>query len=221
MQNVVEQEQFEIEVLERLNSKKLLKNLVFCGGSMLRLCYGLDRFSNDLDFWLLKNINVKKLFSDLKECLSQYYKLSGAANKFYTLLFEMRSKDYPRGLKIEIRKERKKVDTERAIAYSKYSNNQVMLNVVSLGSMMAAKIDSFIQRREIRDVFDIEFLFKRGIALPDEKKTLEQLSEAIDSLTRRDYTVKLGSLLEAEPRKYYVSENFKILRIAIEERSRE
>ena len=215
MQNLIKQEQFEIEVLERLNSKKLLKNFVFCGGSMLRLCYGLDRYSNDLDFWLLRNINVKKSFNDLKECLGRYYKLSDAAKKFYILLFEIRSKDYPRSLKIEIRKEPKKVNIERAIAFSKHSNTQVMLNVVSLKNMMAAKIDSFIQRREIRDVFDIEFLFKKGIVLPDQKKTIEQLSAAINLLTRRDYTVKLGSLLEGKFRKYYVSENFKILKMAI------
>ncbi len=218
MQNLIKQEQFEIEVLERLNSRKLLKNLVFCGGSMLRLCFGLDRFSNDLGFWLMKNIDVKKLFSDLREIFSQFYKLSDATSKSSTLLFEIRSKDYPRSLKIEIRKERKKVEIESAIAYSKYSNIQVILNVVSLKSMMQAKIDSFIQRREIRDVFDIEFLFKKGIGLPDHKKTLEQLSDAIDSLTRRDYTVKLGSMLEAEPRKYYVAENFKILKTAIREK---
>jgi len=36
-------------------------------------------------------------------------------------------------------------------------------------------------------------------------------------LTRRDYTVKLGSLLDAEFRKYYVNENFKILEMAIGE----
>ena len=220
MQNLIKQEQFEIEVLDRLNSKNILKNLVFCGGSMLRLCYNLDRFSVDLDFWLTKDINVDKLFNGLKECLSQYYKISDAENKFYTLLFEIRSKDYPRSLKIEIRKQIKKVNIEKAIAYSKHANTQVMLNVVSLKDMINVKIESFIQRKEIRDVFDIEFLFKKGIELPTDFEILKQLADAIDSLTRRDYTVKLGSVLEEEKRKYYISENFKILKLTIGEKRR-
>ncbi|MEO0093378.1 MAG: nucleotidyl transferase AbiEii/AbiGii toxin family protein, partial [candidate division WOR-3 bacterium] len=135
MENLIKQEQFELEVLERLNSKRLLTNLVFGGGTMLRLCYGLDRFSVDLDFWLIKTIDVNKLFNDLKQYLGQYYTLTDSENKFYTLLLELKSKSYPRRLKIEIRKELKKVATENAIAYSKYSNTQVLLKVVSLEAM--------------------------------------------------------------------------------------
>ncbi|MCX7991875.1 MAG: nucleotidyl transferase AbiEii/AbiGii toxin family protein, partial [Proteobacteria bacterium] len=49
MQDLVKQEHFEIEVLDRLKSGKLLDSLIFTGGTMLRLCYGLNRFSVDLD----------------------------------------------------------------------------------------------------------------------------------------------------------------------------
>ena len=51
MQDLIEQERFEIEVLDRLNSGRFLRIFIFCGGTMLRLCHGLDRFSLDLDFW--------------------------------------------------------------------------------------------------------------------------------------------------------------------------
>ncbi|MCS7164428.1 MAG: nucleotidyl transferase AbiEii/AbiGii toxin family protein [Thermodesulfovibrio sp.] len=50
MQDSVKQEQFEIEVLDRLKSGKFLDSLIFTGGTMLRLCYGLNRFSFGLDF---------------------------------------------------------------------------------------------------------------------------------------------------------------------------
>jgi predicted nucleotidyltransferase component of viral defense system len=58
MQDLIQQERFELEVLERLNSRKMLTKLVFAGGSMLRLCYGLNRFSVDLDFWLVKKVKL-------------------------------------------------------------------------------------------------------------------------------------------------------------------
>jgi len=119
---IIKQECFEIEVLECLNSAKLLPKLVFGGGTMLRLCFGLERFSIDLDFWLTRTIGAQMLFKALNDCLSKYYSIKDKANKFDTILFEIKSKDYPRSLKIEIRKELKKIRTENAIAYSKYSS---------------------------------------------------------------------------------------------------
>lgn len=100
MQALIKQEQFEIEVLDKLKSGKFLYKLVFTGGTMLRLCYGLNRFSVDLDFWLYKEINIEKYFLNLKDYLSKYYIIHNTEDKFYTLLFEIKSKNYPRSLKI-------------------------------------------------------------------------------------------------------------------------
>ena len=205
-----------MEVLDRLNSGKFLSGLIFTGGTMMRLCFGLNRFSVDLDFWLADKVDVKKLYEGLAKELGKFYELTDSAEKFYTLLFELRSPRYPRRLKIEIRKEKKKIKTESAIAYSKYTNRQVILNVVSLSEMMKAKIDAFLDRKEIRDVFDIEFLLKKGVKLDAPQKKLGELLKGIDALTKNDYDVKLAAVLEEEQRKYYMKENFKILKAAIE-----
>ncbi|OQX85573.1 MAG: hypothetical protein B6D55_07240 [Candidatus Omnitrophica bacterium 4484_70.2] len=218
MQDLIKQEQFELEVLERLNSGRFLTYLVFGGETMLRLCFGLNRFSADLDFWLIKKIDTSKLFGDLKKYLNQFYTIKDCANKFYTLLFELKSSSYRRSLKIEIRKKPKKIKTESAIAYSPYSNIQVFLKVVSLEDMMQAKINSLIDRKEIRDAFDIEFLFKKGINLSSSSQILRKLIEVIESFNQKDYKVKLASLLLEKERKYYIKENFKILRLAIQEK---
>ncbi|GAI04110.1 unnamed protein product [marine sediment metagenome] len=215
MQNLIKQEQFELEVLDRLNSGKFLSRVIFTGGTMLRLCFGLERFSVDLDFWIAKKVDPKKLYQAMVKYLGKFYKLTDSADKFYTLLFELRSPRYPRRLKIEIRKETKKVETESAIAYSKYANRQVILNVVSLPDMMKSKVDAFLERKEIRDVFDMEFLLKKGIDLDTTTVKLEELLKGIDALTKKDYEVKLASILEEEQRKYYAKENFKILKAAI------
>lgn len=211
MQELMKQEQFELEILDKLNSAKLLGGLVFGGGTMMRLCYGLNRFSVDLDFWVVDKMDSKALFKGIRELLAAGYSITDAADKFNTLLFEIRSKDYPRLLKIEIRKERKKVTVERAIAYSRYSNTQVLLNTVSLKDMMAAKIEALLDRKETRDAFDMEFLVKKGVVIDAPPETRERTRAVITSFTKKDYTSKLGSLLEEEERKYYSSENFKIL----------
>lgn len=218
MQDLIKQEQFELEVLDKLNSGKFLSSLVLGGGTMLRLCFGLNRFSADLDFWIVRDINRKKLFDNLKVYFKRFYTITDATDKFYTLLFEIKSKDYPRSLKIEIRKEKKKIKTEQAIAYSKYFNMQVLLKIIPLREMMRAKIGAFLERKEIRDVFDMEFLLKKGIELDAPAETLKKVLAEIDSLNKKDYAVKLGSLLEEGQRRYYLTENFKILKLAIQEK---
>ena len=80
---------------------------------------------------------------------------------------------------------------------------------------MKSKIEAFLDRQEIRDVFDMKFLFKRGVSLEASVDTLREVLGLINAFPRRDYTVKLGSLLEKEQRKYYSVENFKILKGAL------
>lgn len=90
---------FEIELLEKLKNGNFLKPLVFGGGTMLRLCYELNRYSSDLDFWFTQETDQKMYFQGLKESLAKYYELTDAQMKFKTLLLEVRSKNYPRRLK--------------------------------------------------------------------------------------------------------------------------
>lgn len=215
MQELIQQERFEIELLDRLNSLRLIPSLIFTGGTMLRLCYGLERFSVDLDFWVLRRQPYARLFDRLRDYLGQFYTLTDAQNKFHTLLFEIRSPAYPRRLKIEIRKQPKRVGTELAIAYSRFATTQVLVRVPRLPELMDAKITAFLERHEIRDVYDIEFLLRRGVPLPDASATLNRLLRGIEQLPARDYRVKLGSLLPQDLRQYYNRENFKTLRQAI------
>jgi len=218
MQDLIRQEQFELEVLERLNSKKFLSNLVLAGGTSLRLCRGLNRFSVDLDFWIVKELDAARLFEELRTYLSQHYRILDSADKYNTLLFELRSAGYPRSLKIEIRKEPKTLRTEEAIAYSKYSTTQVLVRVVSGPDMMREKIAAFLDRGEVRDAFDVEFLLKKGEALDGAQETLRKLLAGIRSLPKNDFSQKLGSLLEDDQRRYYSENKFRILEQAIQER---
>jgi len=165
----------------------------------------------DLDFWTVGKIDPSAVFARLKNYLSGAYELKDAKNKHFTMLFELKAAAYPRALKVEIRKELKKLKTERSIAYSAHSNTQVLLNTLPLSAMMQAKIEAFVDRREIRDVYDIEFMFKRGVKLQADAEVLGKLLKGIEKFTFADYSVKLGSLLEPDKRKYYRAENFKIL----------
>ena len=218
MRDLIQHEQFELEVLDRLNSGKFLANLIFGGGTMLRLCHGLDRYSVDLDFWVTKDIDWAKFYRKMKEYLLQFYKISDSANKHFTILFELKSPQFPRALKIEIRKEAKVIKTETSIAYSTSSNIQVLLKTVTLEEMMKSKIEAFLSRKEIRDAYDIEFLLKRGIPLVTENEIPEKLLAGLERLGKKDFSVKLGTLLDASVRKYYLASGFRILEMNLRDK---
>jgi len=206
-------EQFEIEVLDKLKSAHLLQPLVFGGGTMLRLCHDLDRYSVDLDFWFVKSVNMEEYFKKIKTLLKKDYELTDAQIKFYTLLLEIKSSNYPRKLKIEIRKEIKECDFQEKIAYSKYSNFQVLLRTHTLKQSMINKINALLDRNEIRDAFDIEFLIRKGINLPDIESDKQKIMiKNIESFKDNDFKVKLGSIIPAEKRNYYIQNRFTFLK---------
>ncbi len=212
MQALQDLEVFEIEVLELLNSIKVLDKLYFGGGTMLRLCHNLNRYSTDLDFWLDMNEDSKTIFLTIKKTLSDNYKLVDSANKKFTLLFEIKSSTVNRHLKIEIRKEQADFEWERKIAFSKYAHKQVMIKGLTLKQMMKNKIDALLSRKLIRDAFDIEFLLMRGVELPKDKNKLESALQIINSFKEQEYKVTLGSILEEKDRKYYLANRFKFLK---------
>jgi hypothetical protein len=192
-----------------MNSAKVLEPLVFGGGTMLRLCHELDRYSVDLDFWFIKRISQNTYFERIRLAFEKDYEITDSQIKHHTLLFELRSSLYPKRLKIEIRRERKDCDFQEKIAFSRFSTKQVLLKAHTLNQTMKNKFEAFLDRGEIRDCFDIEFLLKRGVELP--ALTNRQFNEFQKKLVRfkeKDFKVKLGSILENEIRKYYVEMRF-------------
>lgn len=205
-------ESFEIEILEVLKNAKILDPLVFGGGTMLRLCFDLKRYSADLDFWFVKKISLHSYFEKIKYVLEQKYDLTDAQIKFFTLLLEIRAGDYPRRLKVEIRKEVSECDFQERIAFSKFSNKQVVLKVHTLEQTMKNKINALLERGEIRDGFDIEFLLRKGISIPELKEEqLIKLTKRVAGFKGKDFKVKLGSVLESDIRNYYIENRFSFL----------
>ncbi len=203
---------FEIEVLEKLKNNRFLESLVFGGGTMLRLCHDLPRYSADLDFCFVKDIKHESYFNRLRQFITQSFELTDAQMKHYTLLFEFRSGDYPRRIKIEIRKMMKECDFQDKIAFSPYSSKQVLLRTMTLDQMMKNKIEAIIERKEIRDGFDIEFLLRRGINFPElTTKRLLQLKKVVEGFSEKEFKVTLGSVLESDIREYYINDRFSYL----------
>lgn len=68
---VVQKELLHYDLLFCLDSEGLLDTLTFQGGTSLRLCYGAQRFSEDLDFVGGRNFTREKL-APIRECIERY-----------------------------------------------------------------------------------------------------------------------------------------------------
>ncbi len=206
-------EVFEIEVLAHLNSHKILPKLIFGGGTMLRLCHGLPRYSVDLDFWKSRSFNDEDLLNELNRVFSYKYEITDSALKRFTILLEIRSSHYPRRLKIEIRRELKNYEYEAKIAYSPFSHIQVPLYGHTLKQTLNNKIEAFLERGAIRDAFDIEYLLRQGVQLPElSKETIQQLIQQLEKFSVRDFKVTLGSIIAPNLREYYQTHGFNFLK---------
>jgi len=202
---------YEIETLEKLKNAGFLGPLVFGGGTMLRLCYNIPRYSADLDFWFVREVDKDAYFARFRQYLEREYELTDSEIKLYTLLFEIRSEGYPKRLKIEIRKRKKDCDFQDTIAFSEFSTKQIILRTHTLEQSMTNKIEAALERKDIRDCFDIEFLLRRGIPLSAPREKLCGLRDVVRSFSKNDYKVTLGSVLDAETRDYYVNNGFTLL----------
>lgn len=71
MRPVIEKELLHYDILFALDSEGLLDMLTFQGGTSLRLCYGAQRFSEDLDFVGGRTFAREQLL-DIKSCIEKY-----------------------------------------------------------------------------------------------------------------------------------------------------
>lgn len=78
LRNVVEKELLHYDILYCLDNAGLLQHLTFQGGTSLRLCYGGNRFSEDLDFAggeAFSGADVKNMKTCIQDYLGERYGL--------------------------------------------------------------------------------------------------------------------------------------------------
>lgn len=212
MERLANHEAFEMEVLQWLRSKGLLRPLVFGGGTMLRLCHEMPRYSLDMDFCFYKEVEYDSFYNQLQNLISQEYDVTDKQNKFYSILVEIRKRAGMPKLKIEIRKSLAAGGiTEEKIAFSPHFATQVLVRGFTLNQMLKNKVSALLDRVEIRDAFDLEFLARRGVDLDLSQQDKEKIIERLHGFTKRDFSVKLGSVLLSEVRDYYNQQKFTYL----------
>jgi predicted nucleotidyltransferase component of viral defense system len=163
----VVREYWEMEILQKLFDSPIGEQLIFKGGTALRLAYQSPRFSEDLDFSLTKSTNVDNFKSVCKNIENKYQeiKISDFKDKFYTILAEFKvtesylSRNF--SIKIEISKRKTNSKGELKLITSDTSNLQVLGRVQSLSEILAEKIVTIKDRQKPRDYFDIWYICEK------------------------------------------------------------
>lgn len=157
-------ELLEIEILHQLSLQPWSKNVVFYGGTALRLAYNSERFSEDIDLFMIVSVPYS-LFEGWVQNLP--YSLSMEAtledshlkrNTFFALLL-IRHPDLKHAfpIKIELFRNKKKMnlDTEIRMLKSPLSSLSPLVSVPTLPALTQMKINALQERVKPRDLYDL------------------------------------------------------------------
>ena len=194
MRPVIEKELLHYDILFSLDQAGLLDDLVFQGGTSLRLCYGGNRFSENLDFVGGSDFSSKQITA-MKQCIEQYigkrYGLEVSVKEPNRLKQEAEYAE----LKIDkwqiaivtapdrkdIPKQRIKIEVANVPAYTRHAlplqknydflpdgYEDTLIYVETLNEIMADKLVSLpATQRYIRyrDIWDLAWLQQQGATL--------------------------------------------------------
>jgi len=164
-------EEYEMIFLRALLASKFHKKLVFKGGTALRLAYGNPRFSEDLDFSLLKKIKNQEFIKVIKETAEDLptVKIRELTEKRYTHFAVLQVKEpylkqaFP--LKIEISKRpvewKEDSDFVSHVLKSQIVPLEAISFVVTLERAFKDKKRMVKERSKARDLFDFWWLGQR------------------------------------------------------------
>ncbi|MDY6795072.1 MAG: nucleotidyl transferase AbiEii/AbiGii toxin family protein [Actinomycetota bacterium] len=164
----VVREYWEVLFLKSLLESPHGKNLVFKGGTALRLVYGSPRFSEDLDFALLKD-SLNGEIEIIAESMAGPYpeaSVTDAAAKRWTYLWEIKMTEgylaHPLRIKIEIsRRPVKDYEFELRLITSPTTPLQVLVNVATLEQLYKDKLECLEGRAAHKDVFDTWYICQK------------------------------------------------------------
>ena len=164
-------EHYQIYVLNELYKSNFSNNLVFKGGTALKLAYNSIRFSEDLDFSIIGKIN----FSDFKKTIQTINnkfsesKIQDVYDKYNTLYakltFAVDFKPIPIGIKIEVNKNKGKINFQHSLNLlkSQFNNIEILAPTFTLESILKDKLNILENnsRRQVRDLFDAWYICQK------------------------------------------------------------
>ena len=161
------------------------QELVFKGGTALRIVYQGNRYSEDLDFNGPADLSVLKgLWQNALEDLHGFGVNAEIRNEWQSTAgysFDVSyqgpvydGRDRTKGkVRVDISTRREKTDTQRVLVTSEYDDvRPFVLTVISPEHLMAEKVRALLVRGKARDVYDIWLLINQGVSV--DRKLIEK-----------------------------------------------
>lgn len=220
----VEKELLHYDILFALQSEGMLNNLVFQGGTALRLCHGSKRYSEDLDFvggLDFANAQVKDIKAILEDHIGSRYGLECYIKEPKTA----RDAPSPDKITVDVWKvvvvtspehtdlPRQKIKIEVANVPAHTSEVQILrpnYDFLALGydtirmqteqihEIMADKVEAFpnmiLSHIRNRDIYDIGFMRQKGVKIDP-----DLIRRKIHDYKVEDYEKKLAIAIERLP----------------------
>ena len=208
---VVEKEVLHYDILNVLDSSGLLKALVLQGGTSLRLCRGLNRFSEDLRFAGGPDFTFSKL-EQIKACIEKSLRERYGLHTYVKQPSELYSEPDYENIKFSkwqigiasslgnqnILKEEIKIDITNVPAYTEEvlpirdnypvfggGRMPVLVRVATINEILADKVVAFpmfAQTIRHRDIWDIAWLQHKGARLDPEMVKVKLRDYKIDDI---------------------------------------
>ena len=137
--------------MEKILEKMADKPLIFKGGSSLLFGYGLDRFSEDLDFDVNYPLNIKYVINSLKDIATDF-NIKKDTETTKRLIVNI-DNDFIK-IEISLRKIRNIDDSK----LKSFINN---IKLYSIDELLKLKINAFKSRVVARDLYDIAYILNQ------------------------------------------------------------
>ena len=150
---------------------KILPRSVLHGGTAIWRCYSGNRFSEDIDVYMKKDPKkIEKIFEELRMLGFKIVKKRMKENSLYSIL-EFNN--------VEVRFEALFKEVKGIIKeYETYEG--ILINVYTLlpETLINEKVDAYLKRRKIRDLYDIFFLLRY---VKEEERIEQKLAKLLEN----------------------------------------
>lgn len=203
MLNNEKHRQILFNIIKDIFTSKIWKYLAFKWWTLCYFLYSLDRFSTDLDFDLLENVDID---NDILEILKKY----GKIKKWNKLILSYWDNDI--NIKIDINRNVWKNNKYEIVNF--YGSD---IKIQDKSSIFANKLVALVERNTNRDIYDVYFMFKNMFEINEDlifertwktsKKLFIQIKTKLETLPK-NYKILdwLGEVL-TEKQKFFVKNN--------------
>jgi predicted nucleotidyltransferase component of viral defense system len=125
------------------------------GGTAIWRCFGSNRFSEDLDFYL-SSFNKEKLSQFLKNLENLGFsklKFRQTKNAIFSQF------EYTQAI-VRFEAIAKKIKEYQTVSFEMIDGNSIIVNTLYPKDLIKEKISAYLKRQKIRDLYDIFFLIK-------------------------------------------------------------